>query len=275
MGRSPSPAIAGADGVAPAILFTDGKAYERLMGRWSQVAGAKFLDWVAPPQGLHWIDVGCGNGAFTEVLIARTAPRAITGIDPSDGQISYARARPAAKLAQFRIADAHELPFAANSFDAASMALVITFLSDPLKAAREMARVVKPGGVVASYMWDFPGGGFPIRPLGAAMKSLGLSEPPRPNVEASRRETMEALWGEAGLQAVETTVIRIRVAFVDFDDFWNSSTVPVGPSGKALSEMPPSTREQLKARLREQLPIAADGSIAYEAFANAVKGRVA
>lgn len=124
-------------------------------------------------------------------------------------------------------------------------------------------------------MWDFPGGGFPIRPLGAAMKSLGLSEPPRPNVEASRRETMEALWGEAGLQAVETTVIRIRVAFVDFDDFWNSSTVPVGPSGKALSEMPPSTREQLKARLREQLPIAADGSIAYEAFANAVKGRVA
>jgi hypothetical protein len=50
--------------------------------------------------------------------------------------------------------------------------------------------------------------------------------------------------------------------------------VPVGPSGKALSELSPGTREQLKARLRERLPIAADGSIAYEAWANAVKGLV-
>lgn len=255
-------------------LFTDGKAYERLMGRWSQIAGAAFLDWLDPPQGLDWIDVGCGNGAFTEVLIARTAPHVITGIDPSDGQISYARTRPGAKRAAFRVADAHDLPFADNSFDAASMALVITFLSDPGKAAREMARVVKPGGRVATYMWDFPGGGFPIRPLAAAMKSLGLAEPVRPNVEASRRDAMQAFWRDAGLQAVETTVIRIRVAFADFDDFWESSTAPVGPSGKTFTQMTPATRAQLKARLREHLPIADDGSIAYEAFANAVKGRV-
>jgi len=258
---------------APENLFTDGKAYERLMGRWSKLAGAKFIDWLDPPQGLNWIDVGCGNGAFTEVLIARAKPAAVTGIDPSDGQITFARTRPNARMAQFRVADAHNLPFADKHFDAASMALVITFLSDPLKAAREIARVVKPGGIVATYMWDFPGGGFPIRPLGAAMRSLGLGEPPRPNVEASRRENMEAIWREARLQAIESTVIRIGVAFADFDDFWDSSTVPVGPSGKALAEMSPQTREQLKAKLREQLPIAADGSIAYEAFANAVKGR--
>jgi SAM-dependent methyltransferase len=259
---------------APANLFTDGRAYERLMGRWSQLAGAKFLDWLDPPAALNWVDVGCGNGAFTEVLIARAMPATVTGIDPSDDQIAYARTRPGTKLAQFRLGDAQALPLADNSFDAASMALVITFLSDPAKAAREMARVVKQGGIVATYMWDIPGGGIPIRPLAAAMKSLGLGEPARPNVEASRRDTMESFWRDAGLQAVETSVIRIRVAFSDFDDFWDSSTVPVGPSGKAISEMSSSTRERLKARLREQLPIAADGTIAYEAFANAVKGRV-
>ena len=258
---------------APINLFTDGKAYERLMGRWSQIVGATFLDWVDPPRGLDWLDVGCGNGAFTEVLIARADPRAITGIDPSDGQISYARTRPGAKRAAFRVGDAQALPFADKSFDAASMALVITFLSDPLKAAREMARVVKPGGAVATYMWEFPDG-FPIRPLAAAMKSMGLPEPVRPNVEASHRDNMLAFWHDAGLQAVESTVIRIRVAFADFDDFWELSTAPVGPSGKAFTQMTPETRAQLKAKLREQLPIAADGSIAYEAFANAVKGRV-
>ena len=269
-----SPAKADIAMNTPTNLFNDGKAYERLMGRWSQVAGTQFLDWLGAPKGLNWIDVGCGNGAFTEVLIARTAPAAVTGIDPSDGQIAYAKTRPAAQLAQFRVGDAQALPFADDSFDAAAMALVITFVPDPDKAAREMARVVKPGGLVATYMWDFPGGGFPIRPLTEAAKSLGVGEPVRPNLEASRRENMEAIWRRAGLQAVETTVIRIRVAFTDFDDFWVSSTLPVAPAGKAFSEMSPALRDQVKARVRETLPIAADGSIAYEAFANAVKGRV-
>src|SRR6204780_2734883 len=115
-------------------MFADGKAYERLMGRWSQVAGAKFLDWLDAPKGLRWIDVGCGNGAFTEVLIARCAPAAVTGIDPSPGQIAYARERQSVKLARFRVAHGQSLPYPDNSFDAAAMALVISFLTDPLTA---------------------------------------------------------------------------------------------------------------------------------------------
>jgi SAM-dependent methyltransferase len=254
-------------------LFNDGNAYERLMGRWSRLAGEKFLDWIDPPKNLNWIDVGCGNGAFTEVLIARCAPAAVTGVDPSDGQLAFARTRPGAKMAQFRIADAQNLPFPDNSFDAASMALVITFIPDPVKAAKEMARVVKPGGWVATYMWDFPGGGFPIRPIAEAARFLGLGEPVRPNVNASRRDDMRAIWQQAGITSLDMQVIRIQVAFSSFDDFWDSNSVPVGPAGKALADLTPDMREKLKARLREQLPVAADGSIAYEAFANAVKGR--
>jgi ubiquinone/menaquinone biosynthesis C-methylase UbiE len=257
-----------------ANLFSDGKAYEQLMGRWSQIAGAKFLDWLDALKNLRWIDVGCGNGAFTEVLIARCAPAAVTGVDISEGQLAYARTRPGTKTAQFRVADAQTVPFADNSFDAASMALVITFIPDPLKAAAEMARVTRPGGLVATYMWDFPGGGFPLAPLAAAMKSLGMTGPGGINTDASRRDSLHALWRQAGLQAVETTVIRIAVSYSDFDDFWDSNTVPVGPSGQAINALSPSALEQLKLRVREQLPIAADGSIAYEAFANAVKGRV-
>jgi SAM-dependent methyltransferase len=255
-------------------LFADGKAYERLMGRWSKLAGEKFLDWLDAPKNLKWLDVGCGNGAFTEVLIARCAPAAVFGVDPSEGQLAFARGRPGAKLAEFRVADAQALPFPDKSFDAAAMALVIVFIPDPAKAAREMARVVRSGGIVATYMWEFPEG-FPLAPLAATMKDLGLTPPERPNVEASGRDAMRAIWKAAGLTAIESEVIRIRVNFSSFDDFWDSNTVPVGPSGKALSELTPSAREQLKTRLRERLPIAADGSIAYEAFANAVKGVVA
>jgi SAM-dependent methyltransferase len=243
------------------------------MGRWSRLVGEKFLDWLDAPKNLKWIDVGCGNGAFTEVLIARCAPAAVTGVDPSEGQLAYARGRPGAKRAEFRVADAQALPFADNSFDAATMALVIVFIPDPGKAARELARVVRPGGAVATYMWEFPDG-FPPAPLAAAMKDLGLIPPERPNVQASARGAMQAIWKEAGLTAIETEVIRIRVSFSSFDDFWDSNTVPVGPSGKALSELSPGALEQLKTRLRERLPIAADGSISYQAFANAVKGVV-
>jgi SAM-dependent methyltransferase len=254
-------------------LFADGNAYERLMGRWSRLAGEKFLDWLDAPKNLQWLDVGCGNGAFTEVLIARCAPASVVGVDPSEGQLAYARGRPGTKRAVFRVADAQALPFPGNSFDAATMALVIVFIPHPVKAARELARVVRPGGVVATYMWEFPDG-FPLAPLAAAMKDLGLTPPERPNVEASARDAMRAIWKDAGLTAIETEVIRIRVSFSSFDDFWDSNTVPVGPSGKALSELSPSSREQLKTRLRERVPIAAEGSIAYEAFANAVRGVV-
>jgi len=254
-------------------LFGDGKAYERLMGRWSQLAGEKFLDWLDAPKNLRWLDAGCGNGAFTEVLMARCAPASVVGVDPSEGQLAFARARPGTKGADFRVADAQALPFADSSFDAASMALVIVFIPDPIKAARELNRVVRPGGIAATYMWEFPDG-FPFVSLALAMKDLGLTPPERPNVEASARDAMRAIWENAGFAALETAVIRIRVHFSSFDDFWDSSTVPVGPSGKALSALAPSVREQLKTRLRERLPIAADGTIAYEAFANAVKGVV-
>jgi|ERR1700728_4300745 len=257
-----------------AKLFTDGKAYERIMGRWSRLAGDSFLDWLGSPARLRWLDVGCGNGAFTEALVARCSPLGVIGVDPSEGQLAYARTRPGATMAQFRIGDAQALPFADDSFDAASMALVIVFLSDPAKAVAEMARVVRPGGWVATYMWDIPGGGMPLRPIQVAMKSLGLTLPLQVSVAAAERKNLQALWEGAGLQSVATGVIRITVAYSDFEDFWESNSAPVGQTGNAVNQLSPSAREQLRTRLREQLPIGPNGQIVYEAYANAAKGRV-
>ena len=93
-------------------IFTDGEAYERLMGRWSRVVSEAFLDWLNAPKNLRWLDVGCGNGAFTEELIARCAPAAVTTIDPSDDQLDYARARPGVRMTDFRVGNAQNLAFA-------------------------------------------------------------------------------------------------------------------------------------------------------------------
>ena len=135
----------------PQIRFDDGAAYERMMGVWTRLVGQIFLDWLAPPQNLKWLDVGCGNGAFTELIVERCAPAEVQGIDPSEGQLAFARTRPAARKAEFRLGDAMALPFPAKSFDAAVMALVLVFVPEPAKGVAEMARVVRPGGNLVAF----------------------------------------------------------------------------------------------------------------------------
>jgi len=234
----------------------------------------KFLSWLDTPRNLRWLDVGCGNGAFTEEIIARCAPATVMAIDPSDEQLAHARTRLGAKMAQFQVGDAHNLSFSDSTFDVTIMALVLSFLPDPIKAAAELARVTCPGGWVAAYMWDIQGGGSPTTPIYAAIESLGLAAPVRPNPAASRLEAMRQFWEMAGLETIETRGIRIPVSHANFDDFWESNTVPIGPQGKVIAGMSPGTREQLRMRLREQFPAAPDGQILLEPFTNSVKGRV-
>jgi ubiquinone/menaquinone biosynthesis C-methylase UbiE len=92
------------------IRFDDGAAYERMMGAWSRLAGDIFLDWLAPRPGLRWIDIGCGNGAFTERVVERCSPAEIQGNDPSEGQLAFARARPAARAAVWAASPALRAP---------------------------------------------------------------------------------------------------------------------------------------------------------------------
>ena len=255
------------------IRFEDGAAYERYMGEWSRLAGETFLDWLAPKPGLRWLDVGCGNGAFTEMLVERCAPVSVDGIDPSEKQLAYARTRPASRVAQFRPGDAMALPFPDDTFDAAVMPLVIFFVPEPARGVAEMARVVCTGGVVTAYAWDMEGGGFPYETLQAEMRGLGVAVPTPPSPEASRIDALRELWVGAGLESVETREITVQRTFADFEDYW--ATVHGGSSvGPQLAAMASENLALLKERMRALLPADADGHITYGARANAVKGRV-
>jgi SAM-dependent methyltransferase len=255
------------------IRFDDGAAYERMMGAWSRLAGEIFLGWLAPRPGLKWIDVGCGNGAITELIVAGNAPAEVQGIDPSDGQLAYARTRSGTQMAQFRNGDAMALPFAAGSFDVAIMALVIFFVPEPAKGVAEMVRVVAPGGSVAAYAWDMAGGGFPLQPIQTELKAMGFSPLRPPSAEASKIEILQELWTDAGLVDLETRRIDVQRSFVDFDDFWTASTQ--GASlGPLLTSMAPDDVARLKTRVRAHLGDDSAGRITYAAWANAIKGRV-
>jgi SAM-dependent methyltransferase len=254
------------------IRFNDGAAYEQLMGIWSRLAGAVFLDWLAPGKGLRWIDSGCGNGVFTELLVERCAPVEVQGVDPSEGQLSYARTRREWRGVEFRQGDAMALPFPADRFDAGVMALVLVFLSDPAKGVAELMRVVAPGGTVATYMWDMDGGGFPLDPLLTEMRAMGIASPLPSSMSASRMDSREKLWSGAGAVAVETREITVQRTFASYEEYWaiglKSSTV--GPSLRGLA---PGDVEKLKEGVRDRLQADA-GALTLTARANAIKGVV-
>lgn len=256
------------------IRFDDGAAYERYMGVWSQRVGQAFLDWLSLPPGGQWLDVGCGNGAFTELLVAECAPDSVDGVDPSEAQLDYARSRPALQAASFQVGDAMALPHDDDRFDAAVMPLVIFFVPEPRRGVSEMARVVRLGGLVAAYAWDMMEGGFPYAPLQACLREMGLSAATPPSPEASRLETLRELWTDAGLAEVETTVITVERTFASFDEYW--SIVQGGPSIAAtLATMTPAAIADLQSRLRATLVEDSDGRLTCSGRANAVMGRVA
>jgi len=254
------------------IRFDDGASYEQMMGIWSRFAGEIFLDWLALPPGLRWIDVGCGNGAFTELLVERCGPAEVQGIDPSEGQLAFARTRPASRLAKFQQGDAMALPFADGGFDAAVMALVLVFVPDPAKGVSEMVRVVVPGGQVVTYMWDMLGGGFPLDAIHSEVQAMGIAATRPPRMEASRMEALRDLWVGAGLEDIQTREITVQRTFADFDDFWttNLKSPALGPT---IAAMKPEDVETLMSRVRARLKVDADGRITCGARAHAIRGR--
>lgn len=256
------------------IQFDDGAAYERFMGAWSQLVAAQFLDWLAPQPGLRWLDVGCGNGAYTVMIAERCAPVMIHGIDPSEAQLAFARTRLPSSRARFERGDAMALPFGDDSFDAAVMPLVIFFVPDPPRGVAEMARVVRPGGIVAAYAWDMTGGGFPYAVVQAELRAMGLDVPSPPSPDASRTDRLIELWTGAGLDAIGTREITVERTFTNFDDYWQ--TIIGGPSvGRQLRALSSEDRARFTTQLRERLPAAdARGRIVTSARANAIRGRV-
>lgn len=256
----------------PQIRFDDGAAYETYMGLWSRKVGEEFLRWLSPPPNLHWLDVGAGNGAFTAMLAERASPASILGVDPSPAQLDYARKRQDVGSARFEQGHAMELPATDDSIDAAVMALVIAFVPDPPRGVAEMARAVKPGGLVAAYMWDWPQG-FPFYSVEQVITGRGLPIVAPPSHEASRLERMHELWEGAGLEGVESRPITVERTFPDFDRFW--AIALTGPRMAAqAAQLSPEMLATLRADLKALLEAVDGQPLTLKATANAVKGRV-
>jgi ubiquinone/menaquinone biosynthesis C-methylase UbiE len=139
-------------------VWADGAAYEVYVGRWSRLVAAELVERLDLPVGGCWLDVGCGTGALVDAVARLGAPSEVVGVDPSKGYVEHAQERTADRRIRFEVADAAKLPFEDASFDAVTSGLVLNFVPDPAKAVAEMARVARPDGTVAAYVWDYADG---------------------------------------------------------------------------------------------------------------------
>jgi SAM-dependent methyltransferase len=253
------------------IIFDASGDYERFMGRWSRAIGERVLTWMAPAAGSRWLDVGCGTGAFTELVMRRCAPGSIVGIDRSPAQIEHARRN--LPGATFEVADSMDLPFGEGEFDVVASALVIHFIPDRAKAFSEMRRVLHPGGLVAGYTWKrtATSDSAAYAPMLRGVESVGGEALRSPIVPEGTPDGMHAALAAAGFDAIMVTEIEVEQSFRDFDEYWEVQTLPFSPSGKSVARLDDAQRDRLRSVLRETLPIASDGSITYSAIAMAGK----
>ena len=257
-------------------IWAIGAAYEPYVGRWSRLVASEFLAWLAVPPESRWVDVGCGTGALTATILAAGRPSSVMGIDASEGFVGYAREQVPDPRADFRAGDAQALPFGPATFDAAVSGLVLNFLPRPERGVAEMARVTRPGGIVAAYVWDYAGEMQLMRHFWDAAAAL---DPAARDLDEGRRfplcrpGRLERLLRDAGLVEVAVRAIDAPTVFRDFDDYWSPFLGGQGPAPSYAMSLTDDRRAALRERIRAGLPTGEDGSIHLIGRAWAARGR--
>jgi len=259
-----------------AQMFANAIGYEQLMGRWSVRLAPLYVEFAKLRDEGRVLDVGCGTGALVKVVAGITRQSEIVGVDPAQSFVDYARTQITDRRVKFEVGDAMQLPFPTASFHQTLSLLVMMFIPEPERAAKEMKRVTRPGGTVSACTWDRDG---------LELASIFWEEAVRldPGADArsqrpkhsNREGQLTTLWTSAGLDDVQETVIRMQLPFESFNDFWEPHLRGVAPQGAYVASLSAERREALRDALRKRLLASrTDGSFSLHAKALAVRGVV-
>ena len=229
-------------------------AYGQFMGRWSEPLSrrlAPLLDLGDLGDG-RALDVGCGPGAMTAVLVDVLGPARVSAVDPSEAFVAAARSR--LPEVDIRAASAEQLPFESDTFGCAVAQLVVHFMDDPQSGLAEMARVTRPGGAVAACVWDHAGGQGPLSLFWRAVNELDGAAHDESGLPGAREGDLARLFSAAGLVEVQPSVLRVRVGFATFEDWWTPYTLGVGPAGAYVAALDDDHREALRGHCRALAP---------------------
>jgi SAM-dependent methyltransferase len=236
--------------------WSAGQSYEHYMGRWSRKIAENFLVWLDPEPNLDWLEIGCGTGALSASLLSKTAPRQVTATDPSADFVAHAASQITDPRVRFEVADAQDLSFENDRFDIVTSALAMNFVPDRQKAFEQFRRVLRPGGTVAFYVWDYPGGGMGF--IDAFWSSAAAVDPAARDLDESKRfpfctpDGLRELCAASGLNSIDAAPIEVMTDFADFDAFWHPFSLGAGPAPGYFRTLPDAKREILKDHLKSR-----------------------
>lgn len=260
-----------------AKMFTASAGYENFMGRWSRRLASVYVAFAGVKNGDRVLDVGTGTGALASALEAATTTAEITGIDPSEGFLAYAKKNAKTARTRFEVGDAQALRFKDASFDQTLALLVMNFIPDHVKAIGEMRRVTRPGGVVSACVWDYNAGMQMLRFFWDEVVAQDPAMAPRDerNMKLSREGQLGELWKKTGLVNVQEQALVIEQPFTSFEDYWGAFKRGAGPGGAYVVSLTEERRQQLEARMRKRLlGDRTDGPFVLKAQAWCVRGEV-
>jgi SAM-dependent methyltransferase len=232
--------------------FTGPVAYDRFMGRYSALLSPQLANLAGVEPGQRALDVGCGPGALTGVLVDRLGAGAVAAVDPSEPFIGAVRERYPGVDA--RTSSADDLPFDDDEFDATLAQLVVHFMPDPVAGLAEMARVTRGGGVVTACVWDHGGGQGPLRSFWKAAREIDPSVDDESHLPGVRQGDLGRIFREGGLREVEESSLTISLEHPSFDEWWEPFTLGVGPAGDFAATLDPTARARLRELCRRFLP---------------------
>lgn len=255
--------------------WNSGEAYEHYMGRWSRLLAGEFMRWIAPSAGWHWLEVGCGTGALTQIIFQMTNPATVTACDPSPGFIGYAQRGLNHPAIRFQVASAGELPRQEFGFDAVVSGLALNFIPDPDDAVATMVERLRPGGMLAGYVWDYSEGMQFIKrfwEVAAELDPAAAEMDEGTRFQLCHAPALAKLLERAGLERVQTHALEIDTHFPDFEDYWAPFLGGTGSAPTYVATLNPAAREALRQRLHRRLSPSGDRPIRLRGRAWAVRG---
>lgn len=230
----------------------DAAAYNAFMGRYSVLLAPQLADLAGVTGGQRALDVGCGTGTLADELVDRLGASSVSAVDPSAPFVASMRDRhPQVDVQQ---ATAERLPFEDDSFDVALAQLVVHFMTDPIAGLAEMARVVRPDGVLAACVWDHAGGNGPLSAFWSAARDLDPTIEDESTLAGTREGHLAELFATAGLRQIAGATLSVAVEHPSFEEWWEPYTQGVGPAGVYVASLAEEDRLALRERCRGALP---------------------
>lgn len=202
------------------------------------------------------LDVAAGTGepGLTIASIVKNGKVIITDLSDDMLVIAYENAKKAGlKNVEFSVCDACELPFADNTFDAISCRMGFMFFPDMLLAAKEMVRVLKPGGKISTSVWSIPEKNFWFAgTMGVVKKHVDLPTLPAgsPGMFRCAQDGLIAdLFTQAGLKNISQEEIAGKLNCHTADTYWSFMSEVVGPVVTALGQADHEKKEKIKTEL--------------------------